>query len=397
MELIQVKDVILSDGNKYTGWGYYEDFEFVPQGCGKKFFNGYYAYGNFRNGNIEGPAIISHGYYMHTMQFKNNRGNGWGLCINSGILKEFGYYENSQIKVNLSDFVIWYYKTLQDSGRKDNMLNIYSYKDSHEVADLLIGYKGTPAENGVALCFIGFHFMTDGSVWIGNTATRKLSGHLLHFCADGTIQCGLFENGSLIEPMELQSLIDNYYGTFSFEEDDLFSDFFSSTHSERNQIREQFRNIDSIKPNYNYFLGKPIAMNNNSLNKYTMVYHVLEADMLAIGNFESIDEEAWTIGDQFIITPHGNLKIENAIFVDKGTLVGIQFSVSGTLNVADFRCANGFRNTIEVATFAIMRQPHNAWLWVYLFDDNDSPMAYFCGFDDLDCFANFVSLLKSIY
>ena len=77
--------------------------------------------------------------------------------------------------------------------------------------------------------------------------------------------------------------------------------------------------------------------------------------------------------------------------------MGIQFSVSGTLNVADFRCANGFRNTIEVATFAIMRQPQNAWLWVYLFDNNDSPMAYFCGFDDLDCFANFVSLLKSIY
>lgn len=392
MELILVKDVFLSDGNKYTGWGYYEDFKFIPHGCGKKFFNGYYALGNFRNGNIDGPAIISHDYFMYTMQFENNRGNGWGLCINSGILNEFGYYENSQLKENLSDFVIWYFKKIQDSGRRDNMLNLYSFNDTHEVSDLLIGFKGTST-----LCFMGFHFLPDGSVWVGNTETRKFSGNLVHFCADGTIECGLFDEGNLIEPMELQSLIDNYYGTFSFDEDDIFSDLFGNAQSERNQIREQFRNIDSIKSNYNYFLGKPIAMNNNSLNKYQMIYHVLEADMSASGNFESIVEEIWTIGDRFIISPHGNLEIQNAIFVDKGSLVGVQFSVSGTLNIADFRCANGIKNTINVATLAIMRQPHNAWLWVYMFDDNDSPVANFCGFDDLDGFANFVSLLKSVY
>ena len=44
-----------------------------------------------------------------------------------------------------------------------------------------------------------------------------------------------------------------------------------------------------------------------------------------------------------------------------------------------------------------MRQPHNVWLWVYMFDENNEPVAAFCGTDGLDetdSFAKYVKELK---
>lgn len=70
MEKEQVKQIMLLDGNRYTGWGYNNPQGFVPHGCGKKYFKNYYAYGNFQNGILEGPAIVSHDFYMNTAQFK---------------------------------------------------------------------------------------------------------------------------------------------------------------------------------------------------------------------------------------------------------------------------------------------------------------------------------------
>ena len=263
MELEKVNDILLPDGKKYSGWGYYKEKkgilfskkEFVPNGAGKKFYDGYYIQGNFVDGIVNGPAIVSHDFYMYTMQCKNQRGNGWGMCINSGLLSEFGYYENSQLKNDLSDLVQWYYAKMKESGRKENMLNVYSSKTTHEVSDLFIGFPGTAFQNGIALCFMGFHFVADGSVWVGTTDSLKFSGHLLHFCNDGKIECGLFENGTLLESMELQDIIDDYYGTHQYSEDDPFAFMLSARRkdSPRAKLREQFRNIPEIIPNHNYF------------------------------------------------------------------------------------------------------------------------------------------------
>lgn len=73
-----------------------------------------------QKGLLNGAAINSHNHYMYTMFFKNNRGNGWGLCINGGYLVEFGYYEDSKLKTDLTNFVQWYYEgKLRKSGRTD--------------------------------------------------------------------------------------------------------------------------------------------------------------------------------------------------------------------------------------------------------------------------------------
>lgn len=212
MELQNVDKVILKDGHSYKGWGYYKNDEFIPHGCGKKYFKGYYAYGNFVDDVLDGPAIVSHDYFMNTMQFKNNRGNGWGLCINGGVLIEFGYYENSQLKKNLIDFVEWYFQVLENSGRASSqtMLTMYTFIESKGVSDLLIGYRGGKTNSGLTIPYMGFHFLSDGSVWVGTTDTQKLSGLLLHFRADGIIDAGEFFDGNLVERKPLKEIIDYY-------------------------------------------------------------------------------------------------------------------------------------------------------------------------------------------
>lgn len=398
MVLTQVNNEILSDGNRYSGWGYSHNGEFIPNGCGKKFFSGYYIYGNFKQGAIDGPAIESHDMYMQTMQFKNNFGNGWGLCMNRGQLSEFGYYENSELKVDLSDFALWYFTKMQNAERSENMLTVYTFKDNHNVAELLIGYKASPIENGVGLAGMGFHFMADGSVWMGNTATRRFSGELIHFKSDGTVDCGVFENGELTERMELQEIINAYYGTFEFSEDDIFANMFRKR--KPNSIREQFRSAKPIKIGFNYFQSNTSQDHDNFVtgNQFSMKYTVMEVDFLANGSFVSLgEEEEWTIGDTQIITPHGTLIIEDAIFVDDGPLVGVQFSVSGSLRMDNFKCSDGWEYEIQVSTFALMRQPNNVWLWVYAFDEDNIPVANFCGTDSIDGLANFIPFLERKY
>ena len=138
----------------------------------------------------------------------------------------------------------------------------------------------------------------------------------------------------------------------------------------------------------------------NTGNKFSMPYHLMEVDFDATGNFYSLGEEKeeiWNIGDKEIVTPHGTLEILDAIFVEDGPLVGVQFSVDGYLKMNDFSCSKGYENTIYISTFALMRQPYNAWLWVYAFDMDNQPIANFCGFDELDGLANFIPSLKRKY
>lgn len=399
MESIQVNKETLPDGTRYTGWCVNHNGELLPHGCGKKFYSDYYVYGNFTYGAVNGPAIESHDVYMKTMQFKGNQGNGWGLCMNRGQLTEFGYYESNNLKLDLSDFVLWYFSKMLNAERDETMLHVYTNKVTHEVVELIIGYQPSPTLNGVGLMGMGFHFMSDGSIWMGNTASRKFSGILIHFCQDGTIDSGRFENGELLKRMDLQEVIDHYYGTLHFSTNDPIASLLGKR--EPNPIREQFRAIIPIRIHHNYFTGLPAEdiARINEPNQYSMTYHVKEVDFSATGNFVSIgdDGEDWKIGDSQIITPHGVLDIEDALFVNTGVHVGVQFSVSGWLSLNDFSCSNGDEDDICIATIAIVRQPHNAWVWAYVFDINDQLVVNFCGYDDLDGLANFIPFLKRKY
>lgn len=254
----KVDNIKLKDGKNYTGYGKYIGDDFIPNGYGHLVYSNMNIKGNFVDGKLNGPGINNHDYYMYTMHFKDNRGNGWGLCINSGELVEFGYYKNSRLTVNLLDAVEWYYEKMKMYGRSnENMLNIYTSKLDHHVVDLLIGYPGKKSE-GISLSYAGFHFIDDGSVWIGTTSTQQASGTLIKFCANGHIEIGLFEEGVLIVPMDIQEVIDDYYNTTNYHdnlEDDPLEKMFEfpkSKHMIENQrIRDQYNDI-SIDTSVDY-------------------------------------------------------------------------------------------------------------------------------------------------
>ena len=267
MEFENVK-LTLKDGHYYEGWGYYENNDFVPHGCGKKFFDGHYAYGNYINGVLDGPAIVSYDYYMYTMQFKNSLGNGWGLYINEGDLEEFGYYENGQLKKDLSVFVKWYFQILETTQRAifQNMLTMRYYTDNKQVAELLIGYKGGRTNSNEQLPYMGFHFMPDGSVWVGTTETRNLTGYLLHFRSDGLIDVGEFENGNLIESLPFSFIID--YTFFN-----VISSYPSAC------LLQDFPDNVEIKKNYNYITDSYIS--NKDQNDETFFKQIEDITKLA--------------------------------------------------------------------------------------------------------------------
>lgn len=131
-------------------------------------------------------------------------------------------------------------------------------------------------------------------------------------------------------------------------------------------------------------------------NKLELILHICEMDLNVNGHFQNIDEEIWSIGDRFITTPHGTLQINDTIFVDKGSMIGVQFSVTGEWNFYDFNSSSSSEKDVEINTFALMRQPNNIWLWVYAFNSQGDPVVNFCGYDDLDGFAKFIPSLKQL-
>lgn len=251
-----VTDLEIGDGIRYKGWGCYHDGMFVPHGCGKKKYPDFYAYGNFKKGELNGPALISHDYYMYTVFHKNNRGNGWGLCINRGLLVEFGYYENSQLKTDLIDVVQWYFdECMRNSNRVgENMMNMYTSKTTHEVVNLLIGY--TPKnEFGRALPCVGFRFKPDGSVWMGTGYLGAMTGYCIHFTPDGHIEIGKFKDNILVQRLSLQELINIYIGTPRIGNDEsigmLVRTRIMSNISD--DAIEEYREIEEPKTDYSYF------------------------------------------------------------------------------------------------------------------------------------------------
>lgn len=100
--------------------------------------------------------------------------------------------------------------------------------------------------------------------------------------------------------------------------------------------------------------------------------------------------ETWNFGTKNIITPHGNIQILDIMFVGQGEMVGLQFSTRGTLQFHEIKGCPTNITSAYVNTVAVMRQPNNVWLWLYMFDNDGNSIALFCGHEDLDGFARYV-------
>ena len=113
--------------------------------------------------------------------------------------------------------------------------------------------------------------------------------------------------------------------------------------------------------------------------------------------FQNIEECTWNFSTSEINTGKGLLKILGFQEVEQNSQVGVQMNVDGWLNLNEYYAFSPFDGPVYVRTLAIMRRPHNVWLWVYLFNDNGQPVAVFCGsegINDTNSFAMYVKELK---
>lgn len=132
-----------------------------------------------------------------------------------------------------------------------------------------------------------------------------------------------------------------------------------------------------------------------------LVYHVNEVRFN--DQVLKIENEDWIVGnsvdnfgrESFLIkSPKGDLLPSNFTLVNNGTHVGIQFEVDNYFPLGRY----GYpKERVKVDIVALVRQPHNAWLWAYLMDEYGNNIATFCGYDDLDGLARFVLDLKKEY
>ena len=83
--------------------------------------------------------------------------------------------------------------------------------------------------------------------------------------------------------------------------------------------------------------------------------------------FDDIKASTWIFTTSGIHTDKGELDILDFQEVEQNGQVGIQMSVEGWLDLDQYISSSPLDGPINVRTLAIMRKPHNVWLWVYMF------------------------------
>ena len=99
--------------------------------------------------------------------------------------------------------------------------------------------------------------------------------------------------------------------------------------------------------------------------------------------FQDIEECTWDFNSSEIYTDTGYLDILGFMEVEQNGQIGVQMNVNGLLDLGRYSDSSPI-NTVHIKTLAVMRQPHNIWLWVYMFDDDNQPVAAFCGTEGID-------------
>ena len=121
---------------------------------------------------------------------------------------------------------------------------------------------------------------------------------------------------------------------------------------------------------------------------YCMEYSLNQRDFIRLAK-----KDEWKFSTESIETPYGDIFLESYMKVNQGPLVGVQFEVDGTLDLSNFDASLEF---VDIKAVAVMRRPHNVWLWIYMFDEDHNNVITFCGHDDIDGFAAYVRLLDEL-
>lgn len=127
------------------------------------------------------------------------------------------------------------------------------------------------------------------------------------------------------------------------------------------------------------------------LTKATMKYHTKEITFN--NSVFSILEETWEFSEEGINTPHGFISFNSFMEVNQNGMNGLQFDTDGILYF------DGIKNCpfedVFISAIAVMRQPYNVWLWLYLIDEDGETIASICGYDN--GYPQYVAKLKMLY
>lgn len=224
-KISEVKNVYLSEGTVYSGKAMKLGDLCIPHGYGVKQFNNednQRIYSFYKVGSIGNIAMFAYKKYMHIGGVIEGKPNGWGFTLASGQFT-FGYYKNGKLYKDLSPFASDVFYSMQGKGLKLGHVN-------GKINRLVYGLL--PNEY---ISFLGFQFLEDGSVFLGegsNPNEYDLTGHFLYLKIDGTAQCGYFHKGKIEEEISQRE----YYEKFTnksagVEKIDLSKDFLSKPDS----------------------------------------------------------------------------------------------------------------------------------------------------------------------
>lgn len=331
MEHKFVKRELLPNGKYFNGRGFYKNEEFIPDGWGQILYDGDFVIGNFSNGILNGPAYENHHSYMLAYQAIGGKANGWGMRIDYGELSEFGVYENGILKYDLKNLVLQQFHTMMKEydGSKP-LLKVIDGNDHHFFNEILIGIPNQDFELGDyhgSTGSKGFHFMKDHSLWVGHFLNNEIQGWLIHFRFDGKIDCGEFENGVLKDRYNISFFKDNSWNSLEYTPD--------------------------IIVGHNYFNSLPTLsmLNDNSLIKMKCICSEVSED----GDYwyQLLKNKEWEIGNRFIKTAYGQLKVRNIKLEDDENYYGIMLYTSGQLSFPNITPFKKHHNDLD-----------NIFLWI---------------------------------
>ena len=174
----------------------------MPHGYGVQAFpdKGYKITSFFRGGGAGNVGWLDYrdkfGYVGGLIEHKQN---GWGIKLSKGQFT-FGYYKDGKLYKEMSPFATDMYYKIRGH-----------IKLGHFDADIKgIALGILPSETQV---FIGFLFLENGSVYIGECANKNeysLTGRFIHLDIEGKATFGQFKDGTVIKRMSQQDYFSTY-------------------------------------------------------------------------------------------------------------------------------------------------------------------------------------------
>lgn len=209
LETTNVEKITLDDDSQYSGSAILNKGVYIPHGWGKKTFpNTNSVIGIFENGQLNGLMYNNrhNDMFMGLYDARTNGMNGWGIRMARGLLF-FGVWKESNLALDLTEQVEWMLFKLNEQNYQKSYAHVYS-----KIGEIMLGIPGKRYEQFTSL-FTGYHFMTNGDVYIGTCETGlQKTGKFIKYSFDGKIQIGKFKEGILIDKMDIQELLDDYLG-----------------------------------------------------------------------------------------------------------------------------------------------------------------------------------------